>query len=92
MTGTAGPAPQRGAYTWDWNQEPPCGQLRREGEAEKHSGRVVRQARGRHQGMRKGCNKEKEEEGRMRGRKGGLESEKPRERTGGADKESARSR
>lgn len=41
--------------------------------------------------MRKGCNKEKEEEGRMRERKGGLESEKPRERTGGADKESARS-
>lgn len=46
-----------------------------EGEAEKQQkGGPTSQ---RHPGKRKDCNKEREEEGRMRERKGGLESEKP---------------
>lgn len=49
-------------YTRDRNREPPGGQLRREGEAEKQAGRVVQQARG-STAERRGCNKEKEERG-----------------------------
>lgn len=75
-------------YTRDRNREPPGGQLRREGEAEKQAGRVVQQARG-STAERRGCNKEKEERGGggMRARKGGLERQEPREGSGGADKE-----
>lgn len=49
-------------------------------------------ARKRHQGKQSDCNKEKEEEGRMRERGEGWRAGSPRERTGGADKGSAGSR
>ena len=64
-----------GALRGDGQLEPPCGQLRREGEAEKHNRKGGPTSR-RHRGKRRGFNKEKKEEGRMR--KGGLEIEKPR--------------
>lgn len=70
-----GQSPQFSEHTrGDGRQEPPSGQLRREAEAEtqQRSGQRSR----RHQGKRRGCNKEKNEEGRMR--KEGLEIQKPR--------------
>lgn len=64
-----------GVCTRDRSREPPGGQLRREGEAEKQASRVVQQARG-STTERRGCNKEKEEE------RGGGQDESEKGRAG----------
>lgn len=69
-------------------QKPPCGRLGEEGRDKQKQPKGGPRRSKRHQGERRGCNKRKR--GRTgRERKGGLESGSPRERTGGADKESA---